>query len=63
MLNDEQRKHLSTTLRNLGFGALIPVGLKIYGSGIEQSIVIIWCMSAFWLEVLALYILRGVQND
>ena len=62
-LNDEQCKHLATTLRNLGFGALIPVALKIYGSRIDATVVVIWSLSAFWLEMLALFILKGVNSD
>ena len=63
MLNNEQRKHLATTLRNLGFGAFIPVALKIYGSGINWSVVILWIIDGIWSELLALRILECVKDD
>ena len=63
MLNNEQRKHLATTLRNLGFGAFIPIGLKIYGSGINWPIVILWIIAGIWSELLALRILGDIKDD
>ncbi len=62
-LNNEQRKHLAVTLRTIGIGALIPVGLKIYGSVVPIQVVLLWGVFAVWAEILALKTLRGIQNN
>ena len=62
-LNAEQCRHLAVTLRTIGIGALIPVGLKIYGSVTPTWIVVIWGLIAIWLETLAVRILGNIQGE
>lgn len=62
-LNAEQCRHLAVTLRSIGIGALIPVGLKIYGTVIPSWIVIIWGSIAIWLEILAMRILGKIRDE
>ena len=64
-LNAEQCRHLAVTLRTIGIGALIPLGLKIYGYGstIPTWIVVIWVSIAIWLEILAVRILGNNQDE
>ncbi len=62
-LNAEQCRHLAVTLRSIGIGALIPVGLKIYGSVIPTWIVILWGSIAVWLEILAMRILGNIRGE
>ena len=62
-LNNEQRKHLAITLRTTGIGALIPIGLKIYGAAIPIWTVVVWVAIAISFEFLAIRILKEVTND
>ncbi len=62
-LNNEQRKHLAVTLRTIGIGALIPVGLQIYSSIVSIQGVLLWGFFAVWAEILALKTLKGIRNN
>ncbi len=62
-LNNEQRRHLAVTLRTIGIGALVPVGLQIYNSVASIQMVLLWSAFAVWAEILALGTLGGIQDN